>query len=909
MVARPIEKHPNNPIDAWHQSQDCPHILLVISSPLDEPARLNPVREVEEIFRQLGFAKVPAALIKLNPPTFQYLRATLLSCRFDVVHFIGHATTEAIQLEKDDGTADWVSAHDLASLFEEAKVKLVVLNNCSSETLADSLITQRVPAVIATSNRIHADDALLLSNNLYSVIFKGHSPKYAVEAINQSIRREKRVRFPATIIAAGPKANEPITSMSPAFGDPEFYRCNPVNNLPPLSRDVFYDRVHECLKIYDGLTSLTSPFIGVTGLPGSGKSAVALSCAWRYGWRFSKGIGYVSLRQKPFTLSAFLRHLNWAIDTVPTDRLLSTITYELSQGQYLLIFDDVESATSEEINSIVELLQSWDTSLGGRAILIMRQRRPELDHLVQANWIPIGDLPNDAAIELFQFHVGGEEVAKNKVGNDLSKIPELCFRHPKLLQATASALVSGAPWSEVVTNLKHLIGDPAQRSIEMLERTIEQIQAEVPLVTHFLNSWSAFGEYATESAWRFIVQGEHLSPEDPMWLLQTDALHKMQRVNILERYSVGNETQCKIHPLMSEYLRIRRWQGLTQEKRKNYELLHLKYYIQSISSAEGDEYPIVNEWGNIALALERAKQANNWSAILSLCVAIVGSDDQQLVKKGPWEYARTAIEFGLEAAEQLKDLRNRAVFLKHLGIICYRLSEYSQSKDAYEEALLIAKSSGYFELAVDALKGAGQVYYRTGKYDAAEEKYKTGLEIAETEGDQKCIADIQHQLGKIAYRQTRMNLAHELFETVLETRRIINDRRGMSKTLHEIGRVMHATGRYPEAEALYQESLALRIEVNDPVGQQATLHQLGLLAFDRDDCETAQRYYADSMKLSEALNDRLWIAHNLFRSGQLLRKQGNPEAAMREATKSLEMCKLLGIGLRAEVQMWLDSMN
>jgi tetratricopeptide (TPR) repeat protein len=909
MFKSPLENQPYNLVDAWHQSEERLHILLVVSSPLDESARLNPVREVEEIFRQLSFVKIPVALIKLNPPTFQYLRTALLSCQFDIVHFIGHATSKEIQLEKDDGTSDWVSAFDLASLFEEAKVKLVILNNCNSETLADSLVTQKVPAVIATSNRIHTDDALLLSSSLYSVIFKGRSPKDAVDAINHSIRRENKSRLSATVVASGPEINKPITSMSSNFGDPAFFRCNPINNLPPLSRDVFYDRINECLKIYDGLTSLSSPFIGVTGLPGSGKSAVALSCAWRYSWRFPKGIAYASLRQKPFNLTAMLRHYNWSLDTVPSDRLLSTILYELSLGPYLLLFDDIESATSEEIGSIVELLQSWDTSLGGRVILIMQQRRPELDYLVQANWISIGDLPDDAAIDLFEFHVGGEEAARNKLGDDLSKIPELCFRHPKLLQATASALVSGTPWNEIVINLRHLAGNPAQRSIEMFEKTIDQIQSEIPLITHFLDSWSAFAEYATESAWRFIVQGEKLSTEDPMWLLQSDALQKLQRVNILERYTTGNEIQCKIHPLISEYLHIRRWQGLTQEKRNNYERLHLQYYVDSISSTKSDIYPIVNEWGNILLALERAEQADNWAAILSLCITIVGNDDHQLVKKGPWEYAKTAIEFGVKATEQLNDSRNKAVFFKNLGIIYYRLSEYSNSKNAYEASLKIAKNESYYDLVVDTLKGIGQVYYRIGDYETAETHYRLGLEVAESEGDKKCIADIKHQLGKIAYRQSEMSLAEELFSIVLETRKNIDDKRGMSKTLHEIARVMHATGQYDKAEKLYQQSLILRKKVNDPVGQQATLHQLGRLAFDQGEYETAQRYYDESTKVCEALNDRLWIAHNLFRYGQLLHKLGRTEEAFKEINRSLEMCNLLGIGLKKEVELCLISMN
>src|SRR5437016_683298 len=138
-----------SPIDAWHQTEGSFRILLVICSPIDEPSRINPGREVEEIYRQLSFARVPAAMIKLTPPTWRSLHSTLLARHFDVVHFIGHARRDAIQFEKEDGTSDWVSAEDFAMLFQESRVRLVVLNNCNSEDLGDSLITRDVPVVIA----------------------------------------------------------------------------------------------------------------------------------------------------------------------------------------------------------------------------------------------------------------------------------------------------------------------------------------------------------------------------------------------------------------------------------------------------------------------------------------------------------------------------------------------------------------------------------------------------------------------------------------------------------------------------------------------------------------------------------------------------------------------------------------
>jgi tetratricopeptide (TPR) repeat protein len=900
---------PISPIDAWQHSQGYFRVLLIISSPLDEPVRLNPVREIEEIYRQLEFSKVPVALIRLTPPTWHYLRTTLLSCQFDVVHFVGHTTENSIQLEKEDGTSDLITGEELAYLFEETNVRLVVLNSCSSEGLGDNLVTKRVPAIISTSNRIHTDAALLLSSNLYSMLFKGRTPKEIAETINHSIQREMKKSNIASVVALGHALNVALDRPSNSVGDPIFFSCNPVNNLPPLSRDVFYDRVDECLNLYDSLTraSLSSPFIGVTGIPGSGKSAVVLSSAWRYGWRFPKGIAYISMRQKPYSPLSLSRHFVWALDDVPSERLLAAIAYELAQGPYLLIFDDIESASEQEINSVIDLLQLWDTSLGGRAILIMRGRRAELDQIIQANWIQIGDLPTSASLELFQFHVGGEAAAIIKLGNDVEKIPDLCYRHPKLLQATASVLVSGKPWIEVIDSLRRLIGDPAQRSIQMLETTIDQIQAEIPLIAHFLDSWSAFAESCTEHAWRFIVNGGKISSNDPMWMLQSDALNTMQRVNILERFELAGEAQCKMHPLLNEYLRIRRWRELSVEKRKRYEHLHLDYYINLVSSPSLNAYSITSEWGNILQALKRARESGNWDGIIALCKGIVGSGDHLLIKKGPWDYAKEALTLGVDASEKLGNLKQQIIFMQNLGIISYRLSEFEASQKVYENSFEIAKQLDLLDLEIDALKGIGQVQYRTGDFMIAKVTYESALQLATDSGDTKRIADIKHQLGKVAYRQNDWHLAEKLFRLVLKTRRELRDERGVAKTLHELARIMHALERYSEAYKLYEESLSLRRAVNDPVGQQATLHQLGLLALDQGDYETARQYFDECTLLSDALNDRVWIAHNYYRRGLLLWAEGSYEKAINEVRKSLEMSIVMGIGLKNEIEKWLDT--
>src|SRR5437667_12834973 len=87
MPNEPTRLIPINAIEAWSHGENKLRILMVISSPLDETIRLNPKHEVEGIYRQLSYSKVPAALIRLNLPTWPCLQATLLRRQFDIDHF------------------------------------------------------------------------------------------------------------------------------------------------------------------------------------------------------------------------------------------------------------------------------------------------------------------------------------------------------------------------------------------------------------------------------------------------------------------------------------------------------------------------------------------------------------------------------------------------------------------------------------------------------------------------------------------------------------------------------------------------------------------------------------------------------------------------------------------------------
>lgn len=262
----------------------------------------------------------------------------------------------------------------------------------------------------------------------------------------------------------GARADDPAFDGIPASGRPRYIAYSPPANLPSQQR-VVVDRSAELLTLYHKLfhENGSGPYIGLVGITGNGKTTIAQAMAGRYGWRFRSGIGYFSLRGS-FSAPHLVEAMGWPERDSPL-RPEEAAMY-LSQGRFLLIFDDIDEAPPSVLTEIIAMLRSWDTSLGGRAVLISYSHRPELQNVVGANWLTVKELPHDASRELMIACLGGDEKARRLVGADeqVTEASRLCLGHPKTIEYTASLLQLGQRWTEMRGELTRLSGKARWRS-------------------------------------------------------------------------------------------------------------------------------------------------------------------------------------------------------------------------------------------------------------------------------------------------------------------------------------------------------------------------------------------------------------------------------------------------------------
>ena len=96
--------------------------------------------------------------------------------RVNIFHYGGHATPTVLNLERDSGGNESFFSEGLARFLAVQKgLNLVFLNACSTEKQAQRLINENIPAVIATSQKIPDDMAVLFAEAFYKGLASGGS--------------------------------------------------------------------------------------------------------------------------------------------------------------------------------------------------------------------------------------------------------------------------------------------------------------------------------------------------------------------------------------------------------------------------------------------------------------------------------------------------------------------------------------------------------------------------------------------------------------------------------------------------------------------------------------------------------------------------------------------------------------
>lgn len=389
------------------------------------------IRVIRRVLEGNGMALVARRIA----PTLASLRSQLVRSRGPtILHMSCHGNIKQgeygliarLSLEDDDGAEYPLLGRDLVSLPPRGALRMVFLSACQTDEakadkytyakLTRALVLHGVPFAVGMQGRFLAALGADVAGSLYETIL-------AQYPLSESLRmsRQALYKHPDMVgLLVGYTAQngwQPIklergTSSVIGLALPGDVRLPKEVRVPHplLGRNI---ELHALAKLY----SSGKKVVNITGASGIGKTALAVSFAERFGWRWKRGARIVSFADDKVSIQEFRnillrevhdeRHLIDNPTSNPSEQT-EIIVKSLRTWDGLLILDNYESVMddrsrklgdAEEIHQLVSQIASEGICL----LLTSRNRTIGLPNEVDFPGFdkPLDGLPTQAAANLF----------------------------------------------------------------------------------------------------------------------------------------------------------------------------------------------------------------------------------------------------------------------------------------------------------------------------------------------------------------------------------------------------------------------------------------------------------------------------------------------------------------------------
>jgi tetratricopeptide (TPR) repeat protein len=692
------------------------------------------------------------------------------------------------------------------------------------------------------------------------------------------------------------------------------------------------------------------PIATVAGMPGVGKSTIAIHVAHRLKVRFPDAQLYVDLRgasgeaRDPFdVLGGFLRDLDEA--AIPADLEGRERCYRsaLARKQALVVLDN-----AYDERQVQPLLP------GHSACAVLVTSRAQLLGLAGARRVDLGLLTVDEALKLLEQLAGAGRVqAESKAARDIVKA---CGRLPLAVRIAGGTLSGRAKQDWTLQRYAHELADERRR-LEHLRLGNLDVRASFSL---------SYQDLAPSEAHLFqrlgLLEGVDFAAEVATVLLDTEtepaalALAKLINAQLVEPAA---DDRYRLHDLLRLFARE---QADTVEASRDVHLRLAQWYRQYIeSTAEwlnpnirrdvadqlilqtGEPVPAAEqrlllaalkwfeqEHSELLAAAQAATEAEVWDLAQELVTSLQdfyglrphwleweraqtlalesarkradgNSEGRALIalgiiyeRQGRWEEALGYYEDSLRIFRRLSDRTGEGQALGNVGNVHRRRHRWDEAIKSYEASLGIFRELANRQGEGDALGNLGVVYERQKHWAKAINCYEESLRIFRDLGDRRAEGWILNNLGTTYRHRSNWDEALKHYKESLRFRRELGDRRGEGHVLGNLGVVYERQGHLDQAIRCYEESLRIRRESVDRQGEGWVLSSLGNVYRRRNRWEEAIQHYKQSIEIWRELGDRQSEGQTLSRLGVVYGRQGLWDEAVKCCEESIDICRRLG---------------
>ena len=284
---------------------------------------------------------------------------------------------------------------------------------------------------------------------------------------------------------------------------------------------------------------------------------------------------------------------------------------------------------------------------------------------------------------------------------------------------------------------------------ELIEKEDIEMEDRYALLTTLGISQSKLGEYAESR--QYLTEAATMAPNevDEMQLRQ-----ELVGVDIAVGRFVEAERQCRLQ--------------LESTSRRSYERLHA-----AISTDLGIALFFQNRFDESAScfndALDFYKKVADHRHIADAMLNIGNS----MSAKGDHGSAIVNWRNALEMSRQYGTLNQQAQILNSLGIAHYKLRQFREAKELYNESLQISERIDSKPGVAYALTNLGEVCHAEGEYENALETWSRGYDLYVTMDDARGLTETLLQLARL---QTTLGDTLQGRESAERARRVITER-------------------------------------------------------------------------------------------------------------------------------------
>ena len=667
--------------------------------------------------------------------------------------------------------------------------------------------------------------------------------------------------------------------------------------------------------LVDGREHDRSPVIvTITGMPGVGKTALAIHWAHRMADRFPDGHLFIDLRgyseraalSPQEALGQALRALGVPSRRIPADadELAALYRTQLAARQMLVVLDD--AASSAQVRPLMP---------GTSSCLVVVTSRNNLEGLVAsagARTVPLGVLPAEEALDLVGAVAGRARTEAEPEA--AAELIQLCARLPLALSIVAANLAT-RPQQTVADTVRALSAGDRLSRLALGEDVGGAVGATFDLSYRGLSD-------DLRRAFRLLglIEGPTFTAEATGALLAVtpeaagQLLHRLEAANLLQAVRHG---RYRLHELLREYARRRSaadddplvqesaiqrlatWYLSTAQQAGRFLDRYRRTIRQELTEPPDNVDPVERRQHLTWFMLERAN-----------LMAVIRQASRFRWDQLTWELADALYDFlelhshsadnleahrlGLQAAQRERHHLAQFFMYHHIALSYRDLGQYrlafAEAKHAYDISKRIQDRYG----EACALDDFARIHYPIGEYQEALKTAQEALRIRRDIGDRHGEATTLDTLSIVHLRLSQYQEAWNHADAALPIHRELGDRRGEGETLDNLARIYGGWGRHKKALAWAERALTIRRELGDRHGEAETLALLGSLHLSVGRLPLGQQYVDDALRIFRKIADPHGEGKALGHLSAIRRRLGRYAEAMCAALEALDVFQELG---------------